>query len=40
MPPDKDACHMLEAVIATTHRKVIAPAMLAHAVDAALRSRA
>src|SRR6202012_2921483 len=27
------------AVIATTHRKAIAPAMLAHAVEAALRSR-
>jgi hypothetical protein len=42
---DRVACtnmfgRLYMAVIATTHRKAIAPAMLAHAVDAALRSRA
>ena len=42
---DRVACtnafgRLYMALISTTHRKAIAPAMLAHAVDAALRSRA
>ena len=41
---DRVACsnafgRLYMAAIATTHRKAIAPAMLAHAVEAALRSR-